>query len=27
LLEIVLPLVVHPWNPTIEHDVPPRHHL
>jgi hypothetical protein len=27
LIETVLPLVVDPWNPTLEHDVPPRHHL
>jgi hypothetical protein len=27
LLETVLPLVVDPWNPTLEHDVPPHRHL
>jgi hypothetical protein len=27
LLETVLPLVVDPWNLTLEHDVPPHHHL
>jgi hypothetical protein len=27
LLETILPLVVDPWNLTLEHDVPPHRHI
>jgi hypothetical protein len=27
LLETVVPLVIDPWNPTLEHNVPPHRHL